>query len=58
MILGILPNNRLYVMDRLNNRLVRIDPGVFGGGASGWAETDISDEPAAALNFEYWFNFS
>jgi len=53
-ILGILPDNKLYVMDVNNSRVVRIDPGVFDGGAADWAKSDV----AAGFSFDYWFFYS
>lgn len=53
-ILGLLPDNKLYIMDVNNARLVRIDPGVFDGGSSEWAESDA----LANFEFEYWYNYS
>ncbi|MFW6312624.1 MAG: hypothetical protein ACOC2N_01920 [Spirochaetota bacterium] len=52
-ILGILPDNRLYIMDVNNERLVRVDLSAFDG-VSNWAES--SDQ--AEFEFEYWYNFS
>jgi hypothetical protein len=51
-ILGVLPDNKLYIMDVGNSRLARVDPGVFDGEPSGWTESDET----ATLHFEYWYN--
>ena len=53
-LLGVLPDNRLYIMDVGNNRLVRINPAVFDGGAADWTESDA----LATFNFTYWYHYS
>ena len=53
-ILGLLPDNRLYIMDVGNSRLVRINPGVFDGGSAEWTQSDAS----ANFTFDYWYNYS
>jgi Big-like domain-containing protein len=53
-ILGLLPDNKLYIMDVGNSRLARIDPGVFDGGSADWTESDA----AASFSFDYWYNYS
>jgi hypothetical protein len=53
-LLGVLPDNRLYIMDVANGRLVRVDAGVFDGGSANWVESD----PQAGFAFDYWYNYS
>ena len=53
LLLGILPDRRLYIMDDGNNRVVRIDPEAFDDPTqANWAETVTG----AGFDFDYWYS--
>lgn len=54
LVLGILPDQRLYIVDANDDRLVSIDLGVFDGGSAGWQESAAD----AGFDFGFWFNYS